>query len=114
MITTEQAFEILPHVIAIIEKLDVQAKATSVGEKFAKKYPDKKPSEYMNEAGVAVIVAVSKELPKVKDEVFEVIAVVQGCTVEEARKQRFTKSIKVFKEIFQDQELMDFFTEAVS
>lgn len=103
MITTEKAYDMLPHMVDIFDKLEVK----EYGTKRAKKVKDSK------ELGIDILKYVVKNSGKVKEEFFQVVAIAQDKTVEEVKKQGLMTTINTVKEIFKDDELMDFFKSAM-
>lgn len=108
MINTEQAFDMLPHVIEIYEKLDLDNYRKSLMEK----HKGQKEID-TNEVGLSVILYIVKNSTKVKEEFFTIVAIADNKTVEEIKSQSLILTAKTFKEIFSDPELMDFFKTAM-
>lgn len=107
MISSEQAFDMLPSVVDIYEKLNLDEYRKELAENNKGNVKDKMA------IGIQVFKYIFKNSGKVKQEVFEIVAIFDGKTVEEIKKQSFIKTILVFKEILSDQESMDFFKKAV-
>jgi len=107
MLTTEQAFDMLPAVVDLYEKLD----GDSYRKNFSEENKDKKLDEMT--IGVNLFKFVLKNSAKVKSEVFEIVAVFQGKPVEEIKAQNFLVTAKSLKEIFTDKEAMSFFKSAI-
>ena len=103
-ITTEKAFDLLPAVAEIIEKLDLKKYITENQTKNEKQLEQK---------GLDLVLHIIKNTGTIKTEVFEVLAIVQDTTVEEVKSQPASKTIKQFKELLSDKELMSFFKSAV-
>ena len=108
MINSEQAFDMLPHVVDIYEKLDMDA----YRRKMILKYKDKKNVD-ANKVGLEVTFYIVKNSGKVKEEFFSVVAIAERKTVDEVKAQSLAKTISTFKNVFTDKELMDFFSEAM-
>lgn len=107
MISTEKIFDMLPNVVDIWDKLDIDGYRKKIaGENKGKKVD----SEAI---GINLIKYILVNTPKVKGEVFSMVAIFEDKTVEEVKAQNFGKTIKTVKDIFQDKELMDFFKQAV-
>lgn len=106
-ITTEKTFDLLPHVVDIYEKAGID----SYRKKMQKEYKGKNVD--VEEAGLNAILYVLKSLPKVKEEVFQVIAIAEDKDTEDVRKQPLSQTLKELKEIFLDDDLMDFFKSAM-
>ena len=113
MVNTEQAFDMLPHVIAIYEKLNLKAVGKAATEQVVKSQPKIAAAELRNAVGEKVIMQVIKESPKVKEDFFNIIAIAAGKTVVEAKALSLAVSVKIFRDVFTDQELWAFFKEAM-
>jgi hypothetical protein len=108
MINSEQAFDLLPHVVDIYEKLDMDA----YRRKMVLKYKDKENVD-TDKVGLEVILYIVKNSQKVKEEFFSVVAIAEQKSVEEVKAQSLAKTISTFKDVFTDKELMDFFKTAM-
>jgi hypothetical protein len=108
MINSEQAFDLLPHIVDIYEKLDMDA----YRRKMVLKYKDKENVD-TDKVGLEVILYIVRNSQKVKDEFFSVVAIAEQKTVEEVKAQSLAKTISTFKDVFTDKELMDFFKTAM-
>lgn len=53
-------------------------------------------------------------LKKHKDDVFGIVAAVNGLTLEQVRQQKIIKTMNAIKEMAQDKDLIDFFKSCVS
>ena len=102
-ITTEQALDMMPHAVEIFEKVDLKGYYKRVQEENKGKKVD------VESVGLDAILYVVKNITKVKSDIFEMIAIAEETSVEEVKKQSLVKTIKSFKDIFQDEDLMDFF-----
>ncbi len=107
MITSEQVFDMLPHVTDIYDKLDLNAYRKELNASFKGKEVDK------TEVGIMVFKYVLKNSIKVKEEFFNIVATVEGKPLEEVKKQSIVKTIATIKNIFSDKEMMDFFKQAM-
>lgn len=107
MLTTEKAFDMLPAVVDIYDKLDIDVYI----KKMAKENKGKKLDE--KSLGINLFKFVLKNSSKVKDEVFEIVAVFEEKTAEEVKGQNFMLTISTFKEIFTDKEAVSFFKSAI-
>lgn len=109
MLSTEKAFEILPYISDIYEKLDFS--------EFIKKYQENKAEEDSERrqiiAGLDIFSFIMKQSGKVKDEFFNIVAIVEDKEIEEIKKQSFAKTLKTIKDIFTDKETVDFFKQAM-
>ncbi|MBO0962494.1 hypothetical protein J1P26_22630 [Neobacillus sp. MM2021_6] len=108
MINSEQAFDMLPHVVEIYEKLDMDA----YRRKMVLKYKDKDKVD-ADKVGLEVILFIVKNSRKAKEEFFSVVAIAEQKTLEEVKAQSLAKTISTFKNVFTDKELMDFFKTAM-
>ena len=113
MISTEKAFDMLPHAVDILEKLDIQERGKKILEDLQKANPDRPAEELQKEIGIAVIKYIAKNLPKIKPEFFALVAIASDVDVETAKKRPLGESVQIIKDIFLDAELMDFFRDAV-
>lgn len=106
LLDSEQVFDMLPYAVDIFEKLEVQD--------FIKKNKirDAKDDE-IKQKGIELVKYISKNCRKVKEEFFAIVAIAEGKTAEEIKKQPFTKTVTTFIEIFSDQELITFFKSAM-
>lgn len=107
MINTEKVFDMLPTVVDIWDKLDVDAYRKRIVEENKGKKLD------AQSVGINLIKYILVNTPKVKEDFFNIVAIFDNKTVEEVKAQSFGETIKTVKDIFQDKELMDFFKEAV-
>ena len=107
MITTSKAFDMLPSVVDLYDKLDIE----SYRKKFAEENKGKKLDEMTK--GIDMIKFILKNSGKVKPEVFEMVAIFEEKTVEEIKKQGFMVTVNSLKKIFSDKETMGFFKDAM-
>lgn len=108
MIKSEQAFDMLPYVVEIYEKLDIE----SYRRKSIAKHKKTKNVD-LQKVGLDVLLYIIKNSNKVKEEFFTVVAIADEKSVEEIKAQSLVKTITTFKEVFTDKELMDFFKTAM-
>ncbi|PPA71906.1 hypothetical protein [Jeotgalibacillus proteolyticus] len=109
-VSTEQAFDMLPHAADIYTKLNVRdylqknvfkpkkGESTSIAKKLA---------------GADMIAYILKNLPKAKSDFFHIIAIFESKKVEEVKSQPLTQTMVSIKAIITDKDLMDFFKESV-
>lgn len=107
MITSEQAFDMLPMVVDIYDKLDFDTYRKELKEKYEGKKADQLT------VGIEAFKYVFKNSGKVKEEVFSIVAIAEGKPIDEIKKQSFTKTILTFKAIFSDKDAVDFFKQAM-
>lgn len=108
-ITSEQVFDILPFVMDIFDKLDVQ----KVGLSMAKKNKTKDISIKQKEVGMDLIKYVLKNSNKVKDEFFAIVAIMENITVDEAKDQGIIQTLTTIKGLMGDKDLMGFFSQSM-
>ena len=99
----------LPYVVDIYEKLDLK---TYVKNNLIKAKKGK-TEELQLQAGIDLFLFVLKNTPKIKNEVFEIVALAQDKEVDEIRQQPLFNTISTFKGIFENKELVDFFKSAM-
>lgn len=103
MIEIEKIVDILPYIVDIYDKLEFSTFSKSLHKGISQK-----------EAGIKVTLHVMKNAPRIKEEIFKIIAILEDMTLEEARKRGLSSSIKSLKALFEnDQELMYFFKSAM-
>ena len=107
MINTEMAFDMLPAVVDLYDKLDIDVYIKKMSEENKGKKLDEKS------LGINLFKFVLKNSSKVKNEVFEIVAVFEEKTVEEVKSQNFMLTIGTFKAIFTDKEAVSFFKQAM-
>ena len=107
MISTEKAFDMLPSVVDLYDKLGV--------DEYRKKMADENKGKELDQTtlGINLFKFVLKNSGKVKEEVFEIVAVFEEKTIEEVRDQSFISTINSFKAIFSDKEAVNFFKQAI-
>lgn len=107
MLSTEKVFDMLPSVVDLYDKLDIDGYRMKMAEENKGKTLDQKT------AGISLIKFVLKNSGKVKQEVFEIVAVFQEKSVDEIKAQNFMITMNTFKEILSDKEAMGFFKDAI-
>lgn len=107
MLTSEQAFDMLPHVADLYDKLNLEDYRKQLKEKYQGKEADD------HAVGIEVFKHIFKNSGKIKGEVFHIVAIADGKTVQEIKEQSFTKTIMALKSIFSDKETVDFFRQAM-
>jgi len=107
MLKTDIVYDALPMVVEIYEKLDVDGFRTKMTK-------ENKGKEIDNKAlGIKLVMFILKSTPLIKEEVFEVVSVFEGLTVEEVKAQSIGKTIGSLKEILMDEEAIELFKSAV-
>lgn len=109
MITTEKAFDMLPCAVEIIEKLDMRGYILKNKELIDAKDRD----TAMKEKGFDFMMHILKNTSKVKTEVFEILAIASDQSVEDIKAKPFSETLNQLKVLMQDEELMDFFKQAM-
>lgn len=109
MLSTEKAFNILPYISDIYEKLDFT--------EFINKYQSNEEEEDNERrqivTGLDMFSFIMKQSGKIKDEFFNIVALVEEKEIEEIKKQSFATTLKTIKDLFTDKELSDFFKTAM-
>ena len=107
MINTNTAFDMLPIVVTLYEKLDI--------ESYIKKTTTKNKDKVVNNTvlGIDLFKYILKNSQKVKDEVFEIVSIFEETTIEAIKLQSFSKTIATLKEIFTDKETAELFKSAI-
>jgi hypothetical protein len=113
MLTSEQVLDILPYAVDIFDKLDIEGYAAKNKIQIPQNISKEKAAEIQKKTGVMIIKYILKSAPKAKEEIFSLVAVLQGTTADEVRKQSFFKTAAQLKEVLSDKEIMDFFTTAM-
>lgn len=108
MVTTNQAFDMLPTVVTMYDKLDIDGyrkklKAESKGKKDVS----------ASVIGVDLFKYILKSSGKIKEEVFEIVSIAEDMTIEAVKAQDFTKTIKTMREIFTDKDTTELFKQAI-
>jgi hypothetical protein len=99
----------LPVVVELYDKLDIDGYRKRIAEE------NKGKKGVDNEAiGIDLLIYILKNSAKIKEEIFEVVAIFEEKTVEEIKVQSFLTTINTIKEIFADKETTDFLTQAMA
>lgn len=109
IITSEQAFDMLPYAVDIYEKLDMGG----YGKKIKAKNAKAKVKKGALELGEDMVKYVVRSSGKIKKEIFEIVAIAEEKKLEEVKKQSLGKTLKIFNAIYKDKELVDFFKSAM-
>ena len=107
MISTSQAYDMLPFVVDLYDKIE----ADSYVKKAIEENKGKKLDQLIS--GIDIFKFILKNSAKVKNEVFEIVAIFQDKTVEEIKAQNFVITVKSLKEIFSDKEAVELFVDAI-
>jgi len=111
MITTEKAFDLLPYVADIFEKLELESVLDEKRKQAQKKQG--KTEEKQRELGLSLIMHIVKNSQKCKGSFFPMLAILCDCTEEEAKQKPVPETITALRELLMDEELMGFFKSAV-
>lgn len=111
-ISTEKAFDALPYAVEIYEKLKFDNYIKATREKIA---IEKKQGKKIDEAivGIDMFKFVIKNLNKVKEEVFYLLATIENKNVDEVKEQDMIATIKSLKGLFENKELIELFKSAM-
>lgn len=107
MITTSKAFDMLPSVVDLYDKLDIDGYRKTVVEASKGKTLDQ------TTLGINLFKFVLKNSGKIKSEVFEIVSVFEEKPVEVVEEQNFIKTANSLREIFADKEAMELFGDAI-
>ncbi len=111
MLTTEKAFDCLPYVADIFEKLNLQNELDKMREEVMK--TKGKKEERQRKMGMAFIMHIVRNSPQCKESFFPLMSVIMDCTVEEAKLKPVGETVGALKQLFADEDLMGFFNSAV-
>lgn len=111
MVSSEKAFDMLPYVSDIYEKIDM-------GKYIANKKFEVAKNKNNDEVeimgyGLDMFSYIMKQSPKIKDEFFQIVAIIEDKTLEEVKAQNLGETIGTIKVLFEDIETMDFFKQAM-
>ncbi|MDD3741934.1 MAG: hypothetical protein PHH30_11925 [Bacteroidales bacterium] len=107
MLSTDKAFDILPHIVDVYEKLELDKYIKDKQKKY------KKNPVSQTQAGIDLFKYIFRNTSKIKSEIITIVAILQGKTEEEIAKQDFMQTIDEVKNLFMDKETMSFFKQAV-
>lgn len=106
--STEKAFDMLPVITILYDKLDIDGYTKKIKEQ------NKGKTDVNSELlGIDLFKYILKNSGKIKEEVFEVVAIIEEKTVDEIKAQNFMTTINTIKDIFQDKETTDFLAQAM-
>lgn len=109
-LTTEQLFDILPLAVTVYEKVGIKAYRQNMIKENAK---EKKGEVDSMELGIDLFLHVLKNSKKIKTEIFEIVATVEGLSIEEAKEQNPGKTIETIKSIFTNKAATSLFQSVV-
>lgn len=110
MLSTEKAFDMLPTVVVLYDKLDIDG----YRKRLAEENKDKNKKDLnIKVLGTDLFKHILKNSQKVKEEVFEMVSIFEDKPIEEVKAQNFMKTINTAKEIFTDKDTMELFKSAI-
>lgn len=108
MLKTEKIFDMLPSVVVLYDKLDIDGYRKKLAEQ------NKGKKNLNNEVlGIELFKYILKNSGKIKEEVFEIVAIFEDKTIDEVKAQSFMTTINTVRDIFQDKETTDFLAQAM-
>lgn len=114
-LTTERASDVLCEVsIYALNILSDKELLASLRMQLEGTDGDRTKAEMIAIASEKVAELVPLLLKKHKDDVFGIVAAVNGLTLEQVRQQKIIKTMNAIKEMAQDKDLIDFFKSCVS
>lgn len=109
MISTEKVFDMLPSVVDIYDKLDIDG----YRKKIAKEQKNKKKEMDATTLGMDLFKYILKNSRNIKEECFEIVSIFDEKPITEIKAQSFLTTLNSIKEIFKDKEAVDFFKSAM-
>lgn len=113
MISTEKAFDMLPYVAELYEKLDIKTYLVKNSMTVSKDTPADEVSRIREAKGHELLVYLLKKAGSVKEEIFEIVAILEDTTADDIKARPFGETIKQLKTLLADTELMGFFKSAI-
>lgn len=114
-LTTERAADVLCEVsIYALNILSDKELLASLRMQLEGTDGDRTKAEMLAIASEKVAELIPLLLKKHKDDVFGIVAAVNGLTLEQVRQQKIIKTMTAIKEMAQDKDLIDFFKSCVS
>lgn len=114
-LTTERATDVLCEVsIYALNILSDKELLASLRMQLEGTDGDRTKAEMIAIASEKVAELIPLLLKKHKDDVFGIVAAVNGLTLEQVRQQKIIKTMNAIKEMAQDKDLIDFFKSCVS
>jgi CxxC motif-containing protein len=103
MVSTEKIFDMLPSVVILYDKLDIDGYRKRIAEE------NKGKENISNELlGINLFKYILQNSVKVKEDVFEIVSIFEDKPIEEVKAQSFMKTFNTLKEICSDTETTDF------
>lgn len=114
-LTTERAADVLCEVsIYALNILSDKELLASLRMQLEGTDGDRTKAEMIAIASEKVAELIPLLLKKHKDDLFGIVAAVNGLTLEQVRQQKIIKTMTAIKEMAQDKDLIDFFKSCVS
>ena len=114
-LTTERAADVLCEVsIYALNILSDKELIASLRMQLEGTDGDRTKAELIAIASEKIAELIPLLLKKHKDDVFGIVAAVNGLTLEQVRQQKIIKTMTAIKEMAQDKDLIDFFRSCVS
>nr|DAN08394.1 MAG TPA: hypothetical protein [Caudoviricetes sp.] len=114
-LTTERAADVLCEVsIYALNILSDKELLASLRMQLEGTDGDRTKAELIAIASEKIAELIPLLLKKHKDDVFGIVAAVNGLTLEQVRQQKIIKTMSAIKEMAQDKDLIDFFKSCVS
>ena len=108
MISTDKVFDMLPSVVILYDKLGIDGYRKKIADQ------NKGKKNVNNEVlGIDLIKYILSNSAKIKEEVFEIVSIIEEKPVEEIKAQSPIKTFNTLKEIFMDKETTDFLAQAM-
>lgn len=98
MLNTEKIFDILPLISDLYDKLNIDEYRKNIDK-----------NEDLQTAGLKLFKYIFKNSKLIKEEIFEIVAIIEDKTTEEVKKQGIGSTLKTLKEIYEDEEINSFF-----
>jgi len=112
MISTEKAISSLPLIARIYKKLDKVEFAKEM-EKSKKEFDTEDTEIRQLIGGLDMFAYILENADKIKNELIELIAIIENKEFKEVKEQDFTVTLISLKNIFENKELMFFFKSAM-
>lgn len=108
MLSTNTVFDLLPVVVVLYDKLDIDGYRKKISEQNKNK-----KNINNNVLGIELFKYILSNSGKIKEEVFEIVAIVEEKTIDEIKAQSFMTTINTIKDILTDKEATDFLAQAI-
>ena len=114
MLSTDKGIELLPLIGSIYEKLDIKEYMKAQAQKAVTKHEGLSREEMAKKIGLDVLldtvfILVFKNAKSIKEEIFEIVSIVQEIDIEDVKKQGLFKTVKALKEILNDEDIKELF-----